>query len=160
MTGAKVRVVAGRARLVAVVLAAIAVMASGCGSSIKTKGVSLSVFHLRVGECVMTPKTVKAQLTSLDVVACQEPHTEEVYALVDDPGGDNYPGTTALQNFANGACLERFAGYVGIDYQDSSLFYTYLLPSVRSWSEGDRTVDCVITTTGQTLTRSVKGSRI
>lgn len=151
----------GRRRVGALgVILAAATILTGCGSAPTTKGASLSVFHLRTGECATTPQAVKAELTSVKVVSCREPHTQEVYALVDDNAGTNYPGTTALQTFANGACLQRFAGYVGVDYRDSSLFYTYLLPSVRSWAQGDRTVDCVITTTGQQLTRSVKGAKI
>jgi hypothetical protein len=39
------------------------------------------------------------------------------------------------------------------------LFYTYLLPSVRSWAANDRTVVCLVTTTGQQLTASMKGAR-
>ncbi len=140
-------------------LLAAASLLSSCSAS-KTKGVNLSVFHLRPGTCVVTPTQIKAQLSTLQAVPCKEPHTEEVYALVDDKAGQTYPGTTALQTFANGACLQRYAGYVGVDYRDSSLFFTYLLPSVRSWAAGDHTIDCVISTTGQTLTRSVKGSKL
>lgn len=137
-----------------------AVVLAGCSSGGPKAGVQLSVFHLRVGDCVMTPTAVKAELSSLKVVPCRQPHTEEVYALVSDGAGDSYPGTSALQKFAQGACLQRFSGYVGDDYRDSALFYTYLLPSVRSWASGDHTVDCVITTTGRALTRSVKNSRM
>ena len=151
----------GLRRLVALIaiLGAAGTM-TGCSSTAKSKGANLSVFHLRTGECATTPHAVKAQLSNLSVVSCRQPHTQEVYALVDDNAGSTYPGASALQNFANGACLQRFARYVGVDYRDSSLFYTYLLPSVRSWSQGDRTVDCLVTTTGQALTRSVKGARI
>ncbi|HLI54108.1 MAG TPA: septum formation family protein [Acidimicrobiales bacterium] len=148
-----------RRRLAGLVVigAALAALA-GCSSA--SRGVQLSVFHLKPGDCVVTPTAIKAQLSKLTVVPCREPHTQEVYALVNDDAGSVYPGETSLQRFANAACLQRFAGYVGSDYQDSSLFFTYLLPSVRSWAAGDHTVDCVVTTTGQKLTRSVKGSRM
>ncbi|HET9075891.1 MAG TPA: septum formation family protein [Acidimicrobiales bacterium] len=144
------------------VLAAVGVAAglAGCSSGGPRAGAQLSVFHLHPGDCVLTPTAVKAELSSLKVVSCREPHTEEVYALAQDKSGQTYPGTTALQKFADGACLQSFAGYVGDDYRDSSLFYTYLLPSVRSWAAGDHTVDCVVTTTGRSLTRSVKNSHM
>ena len=65
-----------------------------------------------------------------------------------------------LPDAAEGACAQRFQSYVGVAYQDSSLFFTYLLPSARSWEQGDdRTVLCLVTTTGQKLTASVKGSK-
>lgn len=131
---------------------------SGCSSGGKSAGVQLSVFHLHPGDCIVPPTSIKAELSKLKVVSCREPHTQEVYALVVDHASDTYPGTSALQSFANGACLQQFASYVGVDYRDSSLYYTYLLPSVRSWASGDHTVDCVVTTTGQELTKSVKKS--
>lgn len=149
-----------RARLVAPLAVAAAVTLAGCGNSSRSVGVSSSVFHLKVGDCLVPPSTVQAELASIKVVACHEPHTQEVFALVQDSGaGDNYPGDTALRTFADGNCLQAFAGYVGVDYRYSQLFYTYLLPSVRSWAAKDRTIVCVVTTTGQQLDRSVKGSK-
>lgn len=118
-----------------------------------------SVFHLAVGDCVIPPTKVQAEISTLKVVSCHKPHTQEVFALVQDHAGSNYPGASALQTFANAGCLQHFQSYVGVAYEDSSLFYTYLLPSVRSWSAGDRTVACVITTTGQPLNASVRGSK-
>ena len=74
--------------------------------------------------------------------------------------GGAYPGGDALDKFAKGACAQRFTAYVGVDYLDSKLFFTYLLPSARSWEQdNDRTILCFVTTTGGTLTASVKGSR-
>jgi Septum formation len=149
-------------RLAAAALAAGLLVALGAcgGSSGPSAGVDVSVFHLKIGECIIPPTSIQAELSSLKVVACKEPHTQEVFAMVDDSAaGDNYPGDTALRNFADGQCLQRFQGYVGVAYRYSSLFYTYLLPSVRSWAAKDRTVVCVVTTTGQQLTSSVKGSR-
>jgi hypothetical protein len=148
------------------VLAAVPVVFSGCsflgiGSSAKPSvpARTASVFHLSVGDCIVPPTTVQAQISTIKVVSCHEVHTQEVFALIKDNAGSNYPGATTLQTFANAACLQHFQPYVGDAYEDSSLFYTYLLPSVRSWSSEDRTVVCVITTTGQPLTASVRGSK-
>ena len=49
--------------------------------------------------------------------------------------------------------------YVGIDYLDSDLFFTYLVPSPRSWEQDDRQVLCMITTAGEPLRGSVKDSK-
>ena len=122
---------------------------------------SVSVFALAVGQCVIPPTQITAELSTLDVVACNVPHTQQVFALVSDShAGDNYPGASVLKTFADAECLQNFKGFVGVDYRDSTLFYTYLLPSVRSWAAGDRTVTCVITTTGKKLTYSVQGSKL
>ena len=50
-------------------------------------------------------------------------------------------------------CAQNFQSYVGISYLDSSLFFTYLLPSARGWEQSkDRAVICFVTTTGADLT--------
>lgn len=126
---------------------------------------AVSVFDVSKGACVLPQTEVVEQINALHVVACSKPHTQEVYAQVSyqDPTGatpSTFPGPDALRAFAEGACAQRFQSYVGVAYQDSSLFFTYLLPSARSWEQGDdRTVLCLVTTTGQKLTASVKGSK-
>ena len=128
---------------------------------------SESVFDVQPGQCFDAPKAVKAELSSLTKVACTVAHTQESYAVVGYPtqGAGSaapgaYPGGDALDKFAKGVCAQRFTNYVGVDYLDSSLFFTYLLPSARSWEQNnDRNVLCFVTTTGGKLTASVKGSR-
>lgn len=146
------------------VLATAAIGLGGCsflglGGKTVYKPYTVSVFHLSVGECLNPPTTVVASVATLSAISCHAPHTQQVFALVPDNAGDNYPGSSALVKFANAKCLQAFAAFDGIPYQQSSLFYTYLLPSVRSWSSGDRTVTCIITTTGQKLTSSMKGAK-
>ncbi len=129
-------------------------------------GEMVSVFELAPGDCVLSPTDVQAELAELRRVDCESEHHMEVFARVDFPVSDDddapqFPGDAATKAFADGACAEEFAEYVGIDFRDSSLWFTYLVPSARSWSEGtDRTVTCFITTTGEPLTGSVAGSRL
>lgn len=146
----------------ALVATGLGATACGGGSSAKQ---SVSVFRVSPGECFLPPEKVTAELTDVDRVPCTAPHTQEAYAVVSyKPAGDtltpDYPGETALKSFADGACAQRFASYVGVDYQDSSLFFTYLLPSARSWQQTrDRRVVCFVTTTGSLLHKSVKSSK-
>ncbi|MDX6610745.1 MAG: hypothetical protein QOF85_2698, partial [Solirubrobacterales bacterium] len=117
-------------------------------------------------DCVVPPNEIKAELSKVRVVSCATNHTQEAYALVDyvPAGGASpasvYPGDEVLKKYADGACAQRYEGYVGVAYADSSLFFTYLLPSARGWQGGDRSVVCFVTTTGKPLTKSVKGSKI
>jgi hypothetical protein len=153
------------------VVAALAVLLGGCGwfGGDKSDAKSESVFTVRPGQCFLAPGKVQAQLSSLQRVPCSHKHTREAYAKVDYTGTgasggsastSAYPGSDALSTFAQGACAQRFAGYVGVDYLDSSLFFTYLMPSARSWEQqDDRTITCFVTSTGGTLTGSVKGSK-
>jgi hypothetical protein len=153
-----------RRRRIAVVAAAAAAIGvlSGC-SGTPAVGADISTFALKVGDCLNPPSKITAQLSTVRVVPCSSPHTEEAYATVDYTGtaaakGTVYPGDAVVQKFAQGACEQRYQGYVGDAYSDSRYFFTFLLPSARSWQDDDRTVICIFTTTGQQLHSSVKGS--
>lgn len=155
MTG---RYVAGTALAVS----AGALLLGGCGVHHGGDAASTSVFNAKVGECFTTPTTVKAQVSDLSQVPCAQPHGQEAYALVTyspPNGNDTYPGDQVLDNFAQGACAQSFGPYVGVDYLDSSYFYTYLTPSPRSWEQSDRTVLCLVTDAGKPMVGSAKGSR-
>lgn len=172
-TGAGVIRQRSRVFVVSTGLLAVLMLVSGCGwvSSVfggkKTEAsTSVSVFKVAVGQCFNPPTGApKAAQSDLSSVACTVPHTQEAYATPSyqaPRGGDDsiYPGDASLASFANGSCAQAFAGYVGLSYLDSSLFFTYLLPSARSWEQGkDRTVLCFVTTTGKPLTTTVKGSK-
>lgn len=159
------------ARRVVVVLTATALAAgalTGCSwFGADKKGHAVSALLAKPGDCVMAPTAISAEIKDLTVVPCSQPHQQEVYALAAYPlpsGTEKsaaYPGEAVLKTFADGACLSAFTGYVGSDYRDSSLYFTYLLPSARGWQAGeDRNVTCVITTTGAKRTSSVKGSKL
>jgi hypothetical protein len=163
------RALAGSALRAGALAAAVVLTAGGC-SLFDHKGEdtsSTSVFDVKPGDCFVVPKDITVELTDLSKVACTQPHEQEAYALVPyvDPSGATdasaFPGDAALKTFADGACAEQYESYVGVDYRDSTLYFTYLNPSARSWQQdADRTTVCFVTTTGQQLTKSVKGSKI
>lgn len=155
---------AGFACLVLVVAAT----AGGCSwfsSDPTPKPTSVSVFSVVPGQCFAAPPEITAELSELSQVPCDQPHRREAYAVVPytAPEGVDasvYPGEATLTSFAQGACAQQFTGYVGVSYQDSAYFFTYLLPSARSWEQGeDRSVTCFVISTGAELTKSVKDSR-
>lgn len=149
---ARARRGAANAALVVATLTALV----ACSSDTET----VSVFDAAPEDCFVVPEEVTAEVAELSRVDCAEPHQQEAYAVVDYEGED-FPGEAALKDFADGACASEFAPYVGVDYRDSTLFFTYLLPSARSWEQGgDRSVTCFVTTTGEPLTASVKDSGI
>jgi hypothetical protein len=139
---------------------------AGCSGSSTSGGKSESALRVKVGQCVVPPKVPTTELSSVSVVGCTTLHTQEAYALVDFVAAasaanpDSYPGPDVLKKFADGACAQRYQGYVGVSYADSSLFFTYLLPSARGWQAGDHSITCFVTTTGASLTKSVKGSKL
>lgn len=121
----------------------------------------IAVFDAQVGDCFLAPPEVKAELPTLTRVDCEDPHEQELYAAIEfEATGEEYPGNSTLEAYAQGQCAEEFAGYVGIAYPDSGLWMTHLLPSARSWQQGkDRTVFCFITTTGDELHGSMRNSQ-
>lgn len=146
-----------------IALAGLLVLALGaCSGGDEEEG---SVFSIEPGQCFLAPEEVEAQISDLEQVDCQDEHDHEAYAVIrytgpgEEEAGDEFPGDEALTKFADGSCAADFGKYVGVDYLDSSLFFTYLLPSPRSWQEDDRAVVCLVTSAGgQPLTGSVKGT--
>jgi hypothetical protein len=157
-------------RSISAAVFAVLMLASACGGGggLKrnaqgaiTKAGDVSVFDMVAGDCMSPPPDIKAQVEKVRAVPCAEKHTQELFAIVDYTKGGAYPGDETLATFADGACLDEYEAYVGVPYTDSSLFYTYLLPSAGSWnSDKDRKVLCILTTTGEQLTTSLKGSKL
>ena len=119
-----------------------------------------SVFDLAVGDCLDYPQTGE-EVSTVDEVACTDPHQAEVYALVahsatvDEP----FPGEGELTSFADEVCIDEFQGYVGVAYEQSALFSTAFTPSAESWeSEDDREIVCLLVAEEGKLTGSKRGS--
>ena len=107
-------------------------------------GSATSAFDLELGDCFDTEN-----ITTVDEVAvvdCDEPHVYEVFGLTDVEAGDDepYPGEEALNTAADEACRPAFADYVGIPYDDSEWFATFINPSEGTWQQGDREILCVV----------------
>lgn len=126
----------------------------------------VSVFDITVGQCFAPQQDIQRELPALDAVPCDGPHRQEAFSIVtyeppEGVQGNAFPGTATLAQFADAKCAQDFQDYVGISYLDSSLFFTYLLPSARGWEQAtDRSVICFVTTTGAQLTASAKASRL
>lgn len=157
---------------------------SACGgqSNESTGGKSVSVFDLRPQDCLdPPPANANLAVSTVTVLSCNEPHVDEVYCVKPYTSGppssvlgcpnnpprfsgsltQEYPGEQALTNFANALCLNEFQPYVGSAYTGSSLYYTYLYPSPRSWDDSlkrDREIVCVLHSIGGKLTHTAKGS--
>lgn len=151
-------------------LAAATVLLVGCTSTDDGEnGQPLTVFEFTPGMCFNPPGEITSEISELTEIPCDVPHLREAYAVVPFRAADGtvatadtaFPGDMALNAFADGACAEAFSGYVGVSYLDSSLWYSSLLPSPRSWEQGnDRNVMCYIVASTEPLTASVRGSRL
>ena len=117
---------------------------------------SESAFKIKVGDC--TNAELKEQTTSVNLVPCSDPHTHEAYFAVEHEDGA-YPGSTALETFAEQQCVGAFPSYVGVELSESRYYFTYLYPSVSTWNDKqDRQVVCFVVSRDAPVTGSVKGS--
>lgn len=112
-----------------------------------------------IGACLAFAADTGAEITSFPRVECAEPHSHEVFAVIesDEPA---YPGFEALEAEAQVACLAAFEPYVGVNAFDSELFYEWIVPTLASWDRADdRQIVCVAGShDGAPLTASVKGT--
>jgi len=96
-----------------------------------------------VGACLAFAPDVGSEITSFPRVECAQPHSHEVFAVVDS-ASSNYPGFEALEAEAQVACLAAFEPYVGVNAFDSTLFYEWIVPTLDSWDRADdRQIICV-----------------
>ena len=111
-------------------------------------GTTLDVFALNIGECFDDPPNFGAGIEVLELngIPCDQPHDNEVYALIDYPGDETapFPGDDALSAFVEDECLVAFEEYVGGDYFSSNLDFADLRPTAGSWEQGDREVVCFL----------------
>jgi len=116
---------------------------------------SVDAFNVEIGDCF--DDTSFDEVSSLPGVPCSEPHDNEAYAVF-DVTLDSYPDVDAMSELANGSCVERFEGFVGRDYESSSLDVIAMYPTPESWSQNDREVVCAVyDMEAVKLTGSVKG---
>ena len=95
------------------------------------------------------------------MVDCAGPHTYEVFGAAPIPAGASasFPGADALNAAADAACRPDFEAYVGVDFNDSTWFGTFLNPSASTWATGDREIVCVLHRQDRGAVRgSAKGS--
>lgn len=143
-----------------------AVLLGACGSSdaqrddagAVVRAGNEGVYDLRVGDCL--DGDVGEDVTKVPLVPCEQEHTHEVYALVEHPDGA-YPGAGELETFAEMKCVGQFADYIGVELSESTLYFTYLFPSVGTWNEEeDREIVCFAVARDQKLVGTVKSSGI
>ena len=122
-----------------------------------------SAQDLEVGDCFTDMGTETdddgATVNTVDVVDCSAPHLYEVYKN-GDIEADSFPTGDAMDEKTADVCYDAYADYVGTSLDESSLTATALTPTSSSWTLGDRTVSCFITSQdGSDLTSSAKGSK-
>jgi hypothetical protein len=106
-----------------------------------------NVFDLGIGDCFddgeMSAGAGVEEIGDVPLVDCTEPHDNEVYEI-QTVEGDGFPGDQQIADEADRICFDAFEGFVGLDYQSSSLDFGWLVPTAESWDAGDRLVACFV----------------
>jgi Septum formation len=112
--------------------------------------------------CMLVDEDFPPEVEKLPVIGCEESHTHEIYARVEYDDKSVYPGVEELGTFAEVACLEQFEPFVGTSAFDSTLSYSWLVPTLGSWNdEDDREVLCVLSARdGAALVGSVQSTGV
>lgn len=103
----------------------------------------IGVFDLQVGDC-LADFDDEDEVTTVHAVPCAEEHSAEIFAALEFPDGDEYPGDQAVKDFADDECPDRFEQFVGVPWEESEFSYGYLGPTATSWDGGDREILCTV----------------
>ena len=114
----------------------------GAPSPTPTGPPEVSVLDLAVGDCLDTHGKPRISET-VPVVDCSVEHDSEAYASI-TVDGDDFPGDESIKAQAQQGCVDAFATFAGIAYDDSTLDYVYYYPTAGSWAAGDRRILCLI----------------
>lgn len=115
--------------------------ASRSGSGEITRSGDLPASELRVGDCFDLKDPTAENVDDVAARVCTEEHEFEVYFVGILPAGD-YPGDAAFSNYVDVECLASFETYIGTPYLESELDVFYFTPTVETWNEGDRSIQC------------------
>lgn len=147
-----------RAVLVAASLAAVALL----GACSDDEGAPvLDLAEKGEGTCLVAAADLGPEVTNIPTIDCSKEHTHELYAVVPYDEDDVFPGLAALDTFAERVCIAAFEPYVGVSAFDSTLSFSWLVPTLASWNnDDDRDILCVVGLfDGNTLTGSVRDSK-
>jgi hypothetical protein len=121
----------------------------------------LGAFAIEVGDCLNLPSELN-QVQSVEGVPCTQAHNAQAYALFDLTGfSDAFPGSAAFEEQAAEGCYERFQSFVGISYEQSELYFSFLGPTEDGWVElDDREIVCLLVPESGTFTYDAQNSKL
>ena len=103
-----------------------------------------NVFSLEVGQCFLDDiASGGEEVENVDIVDCEKPHLNEIYAVVDLPEGD-FPLVFIDEDSAE-ICYNAFEPFVGQAYEYSIYEVNFLRPTKETWEQlDDREVVCYL----------------
>jgi hypothetical protein len=98
---------------------------------------------LSTGDCFDDNEEFEYEAPSIVTVACASPHDNEIYA-VGRFNASAWPGDFEVEDPADTFCLEQFAEFIGLAWEDSDYDYISIVPTEESWGAGDRDLYCFV----------------
>ena len=111
------------------------------------------VYTLQAGDC-FTQHSLDSKNPR---VSCNSPHDGEIYEVLRHEKGKT-PSVADFQAEADTACLSSFRTFVGVDYEKSTLRFSYIYPSPETWTAGDRNTLCYVYESGVQTAGSLQDS--
>ena len=122
-----------------------------------------NVAAIKIGDCFDLPSGVTHEIKDVQHHPCTDPHTAELFfdGLIASPTDRSYPDLATFRAYVRAQCLPAYRSYTGRDFQtDTAYDLEPLWPTEQGWTDGDRTVQCVVVRSdGGPMTASVKASR-
>jgi Septum formation/Domain of unknown function (DUF4190) len=117
----------------------------------------LGVFALVTGDCFDNPTNTQ-NIESVTAIPCTQPHDSQVFAKFDLKGSDDaYPAPATLNKLADTGCNAR-TGSIDKPKTTADMTIRVLFPEQDSWTDGQRTVSCLIVSSKRTVTTSLLNS--
>jgi hypothetical protein len=120
-----------------------------------------NVFDLEVGTCLTMAEFAEGEtFTDVPTKECTEAHDAEVIWRGDATTADY--DQLAFQTQAEEDCPAAMESYVGPNWGDTNLGYSYIYPDQKAWDSGERALTCYAATLDNqpTLTASVKDTAL
>ena len=107
------------------------------------------------GDCFSNPAdaTVHGFLT-VTAIPCSQPHDAQVYAALQVPGLQSFPGAAPMNALAKSGCNARL-GDVNRAILARLRGITWIAPSSGSWNDGHQQISCLVLGRPGSMTTSV-----
>lgn len=123
-------------------------------------GGDVPAVELPPGACARTDVFEGGAITQAEQVSCDLPHDVEVAYRGPVQGSSSEASYDVVADAADSTCIDVFADYVGIAWEDSDLDVLALLPTDARWAAGERELVCLLVPwLDDELTRPAQGSR-
>jgi hypothetical protein len=114
------------------------------------------VFAIGVGDCLTDSTSTEGEVSDVETIGCDQPHTYEVYhSYIIDTA--DFPDSTEMDSISQEQCNSAFATFIGLPYEQSKYYFRSLTPTAESWDAGDREILCMVYDEGGETTGSLEG---